>query len=103
MPSAPWRLARGAGRSEVLLAKEIDRKSGVVLGQANTARSPFASTAVTALVGSFIGYLADAEDFTAGVHAATLVPRIRQVPPDSSTLDGALVPRALALIESLER
>jgi hypothetical protein len=72
------------------------------LGQAITARSPFARTVVTTLFGPFIGYLPDAEDFTAGGYAATLVPRILQMPPYSPTLNDALVTGALALLESLE-
>jgi hypothetical protein len=71
-------------------------------GQAITARSPFATTVVTTLFGPFIGYLPDAEDFVAGGYAATLVPRILQMPPYSLTLDDALVTGALALLESLE-
>jgi hypothetical protein len=71
-------------------------------GQAITARSPFAKTVVTTLFGPFIGYLPDAEDFAAGGYAATLVPRILQMPPYSPTLDNALVTGALALLESLE-
>ena len=72
------------------------------LGQAITARSPFAKTVVTTLFGPFIGYLPDAEDFAAGGYAATLVPRILRMPPYSPALDDALVTGALALIESLE-
>jgi hypothetical protein len=72
------------------------------LGQAITARSPFARTVVTTLFGPFIGYLPDPEDFTAGGYAATLVPRILQVPPYSPAVGDALVAGALALIESLE-
>jgi hypothetical protein len=72
------------------------------LGQAITARSPFAKTVVTTLFGPFIGYLPDAEDFAAGGYAATLVPRILQMPPYSPALDDALVTGALALLESLE-
>ena len=72
------------------------------LGQAITARSPFARTVVTTLFGPFIGYLPDAEDFAAGGYAATLVPRILQMPPYSPALDDALVTGALALLESLE-
>ena len=72
------------------------------LGQAITARSPYARTVVTTLFGPFIGYLPDAEDFTAGGYAATLVPRILQMPPYSPTLNDALVTGALALLESLE-
>jgi hypothetical protein len=73
------------------------------LGQAITARSPFAKTVVTTLFGPFIGYLPDPEDFAAGGYAATLVPRILQMPPYSPSLGDALVPGALALLESLER
>jgi hypothetical protein len=73
------------------------------LGQAITARSPFAKTVVTTLFGPFIGYLPDSEDFAAGGYAATLVPRILQMPPYSPALGDALVPGALALLESLER
>jgi hypothetical protein len=72
------------------------------LGQAIRARSPFARTVVTTLFGPFIGYLPDAEDFIAGGYAATLVPRILQVPPSSSALDDALITGALALLKSLE-
>ena len=71
------------------------------LGQAITARSPFAKTVVTTLFGPFIGYLPDAEDFTAGGYAATLVPRILQMPPYSPAVGDALVAGALALLESL--
>jgi hypothetical protein len=73
------------------------------LGQAITARSPFAKTVVTTLFGPFIGYLPDSEDFAAGGYAATLVPRILQMPPYNPALSDALVPGALALLESLER
>ena len=72
------------------------------LGQAITERSPFAKTVVTTLFGPFIGYLPDAEDFAAGGYAATLVPRILQMPPYSPALGDALVTGALALLESLE-
>jgi neutral ceramidase len=72
------------------------------LGQAITARSPFAKTVITTLFGPFIGYLPDAEDFAAGGYAATLVPRILQMPPYSPAVDDALVAGALALLESLE-
>jgi hypothetical protein len=72
------------------------------LGQAIAARSPFARTVVTTLFGPFIGYLPDAEDFTAGGYAATLVPRILHMPPYSPVLDDALLTGALALLESLE-
>ena len=72
------------------------------LGQAIAARSPFAKTVVTTLFGPFIGYLADAEDFAAGVYAATLVPRILHMSPCRATLDDALVTGAVALLESLE-
>ena len=71
-------------------------------GQAITARSPFPKTVVTTLFGPFIGYLPDREDFTAGGYAATLVPRILQMPPYSPAVGDALVAGALALIESLE-
>jgi hypothetical protein len=71
-------------------------------GQAITVRSPFARTVVTTLFGPFIGYLPDREDFTAGGYAATLVPRILQMPPYSPAVGDALVAGALALIESLE-
>ena len=73
------------------------------LGRAIAARSPFAKTVVTTLFGPFVGYLPDAEDFSAGGYAATLVPRILQMPPYSPALDEALVTGALALLESLER
>jgi hypothetical protein len=72
------------------------------LGQAIAARSPFDRTVVTTLFGPFIGYLPDAEDFAAGGYAATLVPRILQMPPYSPAIDDALVTGALALLESLE-
>ena len=42
------------------------------LQAAITARSPFAKTVVTTLFGPFIGYLPDAEDFTAGGYARPL-------------------------------
>jgi hypothetical protein len=73
------------------------------LGQTITARSPFPQTVVTTLFGPFIGYLPDREDFSAGGYAATLVPRILQLPPYNPAVGDALVSGALALIESLER
>ncbi len=73
------------------------------LGQAITARSPFPTTVVTTLFGPFIGYLPDPEDFAAGGYAATLVPRILQLPPYLPNVGAALVAGAAALIESLER
>jgi hypothetical protein len=73
------------------------------LGQAITVRSPRARTIVTTLFGPFIGYLPDAEDFATGGYAATLVPRILQMPPYSPALGDAVVRGALALLESLER
>jgi hypothetical protein len=73
------------------------------LGQAITARSPFPRTVVTTLCGPFIGYLPDPEDFTAGGYAATIVPRILQMPPYSPAVDDVLIAGALALIESLEK
>jgi hypothetical protein len=72
------------------------------LGQAITARSPFSRTVVTTLFGPFIGYLPDPEDFTAGGYAATLVPRILQMPPYSPAVSDALVDGAVTLLESLE-
>jgi hypothetical protein len=57
---------------------------------------------VTPLCGPFIGYLPDAENFAARGYAATLVPRILQMPPYSPALGDALVTGALALLESLE-
>ena len=81
----------------------INWETGAALGQGITARSPLARTVVTTLCGPFIGYLADAEDFTAGGHAATLVPRKLQMLPCRRLLADTLVTGALALIESLER
>jgi hypothetical protein len=72
-------------------------------GQAITARSPFPNTVVTTLFGPFIGYLPDREDFAAGGYAATLVPRILQVPPYSPAVGDALVAGAVALLESLQQ
>jgi hypothetical protein len=72
------------------------------LGQAIAARSPFAKTVVTTPFGPFIGYLPDPEDFTAGGYAATLVPRILQMPPYSPAVSDALVDGAVTLLESLE-
>jgi hypothetical protein len=72
------------------------------LGQAIAARSPFSRTVVTTLFGPFIGYLPDPEDFTAGGYAATLVPRILQMPPYSPAVGDALVDGAVTLLESLE-
>jgi hypothetical protein len=72
------------------------------LSQAITERSPIPTTVVTTLFGPFIGYLPDREDFAAGGYAATLVPRILQMPPYSPAVGDALVGGALALLESLE-
>jgi hypothetical protein len=72
------------------------------LGQAIAAGSPFPKTVVTTIFGHFIGYLPDREDFAAGGYAATLVPRILQMPPYSTDVGDALVAGALALLESLE-
>ncbi len=72
------------------------------LGHAIMERSPFPETVVTTLFGPFIGYLPDREDFVAGGYAATLVPRILQLPPYSPAVGDALVCGAVALLESLE-
>jgi hypothetical protein len=72
------------------------------LGQAIAAGSPFPKTVVTTIFGHFIGYLPDREDFAAGGYAATLVPRILQVPPYRTDVGDALVAGALALLEGLE-
>jgi hypothetical protein len=72
------------------------------LGQAIVAASPFPKTVVTTIFGHFIGYLPDREDFAAGGYAATLVPRILQMPPYRTDVGDTLVAGALALLESLE-
>jgi neutral ceramidase len=72
------------------------------LGEAIRERSPFPETVVTTLFGPFIGYLPDRGDFAAGGYAATLVPRILQVPPFSPAVGDTLVSGAVALLESLE-
>lgn len=71
------------------------------LGQEITARSPFPKTTVTTLFGHFIGYLPDREDFATRGYAATLVPRILQMPPYSPAVGDALVAGALAVMENL--
>ena len=49
------------------------------------------------------GYLPDREDFAAGGYAATLVPRILQMPPYRPAVGETLVSGAVALLESLEK
>ncbi len=73
------------------------------LGRAIMERSPFSKTVVTTLFGPFIGYLPDRDDFAAGGYAATLVPRILQLPPYSPAVGDALISGAVALLESLEK
>ena len=103
MPPAPCRIGRRAAHDEGLLTEEIAYETGAALGHAFMARSAFARTALTTLFGPLIGYLPDAEDFTAGGFAATGGPGILQMPPCSPALDDDLVTGAPALIESLER
>jgi hypothetical protein len=73
------------------------------LGRAIMERSPFSKTVVTTLFGPFIGYLPDRDDVAAGGYAATLVPRILQLPPYSPAVGDALISGAVALLESLEK
>ena len=71
------------------------------LGQAITARSPFAKT-VSRHCSAPSSAIFPMPKTAAGGYAATLVPRILQMPPYSPALDDALVTGALALLESLE-
>jgi hypothetical protein len=63
--------------------------------------SPFPVTVVTTLAAHFIGYIPDREDFAAGGYASTLVPRVLQLPPFTSSVGDALVDGAVQLFHQL--